>query len=746
LILNRSPSAAVFYSIHPNEAATYSKKIIFTPIKYTHMRRTGILVLFLLMAVVTNAQQKDFTMEQMLKGAPQKVTKALPQFIKWIDDKQFVLRRDGKQYLHDSKTGKETEYTNQEMTIQVVVPEIMNKGNDLYLIMANEETRLTNNKDPEKNALLSPDKQYVAFTRNNNLFTIRLSDKKEIQLTSDGTDVILNGYASWVYFEEILGRPTRYKSFWWSPDSKHIAYMRMDEHMVPMFPIYSEEGQHGFIEQTRYPKAGDKNPEVKVGVVKPDGGTTVWADFNEKDDQYFGMPYWKPDGSALWIQWMPRTQDNLKVYEMNLANGTKKEVYDEKQKTWVDLDDQGGRITFLKSGKNFIIKSDASGWNHLYLHDMTGKRINAITSGSYTVTDINWIDEKNQTVYFTCRKDNSARFDLYKVKLNGTGLQRLTFGDYTHRNIQLSPNAAYFVTTLSNTITPDVMTLVNGKGKIVRELGNAVGEDYYNNVIAKTQMTRVKSEDGKYDLPVRIIWPTNFNKNRKYPVLISIYGGPNAGTVYDGWQMNMQQQWWARQDLIQVQMDHRASGHFGKEGVSYMHRNLGYWEMKDWTTIVKWLIDSANVDKSKVAISGFSYGGYMSCYALTYGADYFTHGLAGGSVTDWSLYDTHYTERFMDTPAENPEGYKTSSVYSYIDQYKGVLRIYHGTMDDNVHVQNSLQLVKKLQEKKKPFEFMLYPGGRHGWSGNQQLHSQNEIIKFIYKYLLEKEVPKDVLK
>lgn len=710
------------------------------------MRRTGILVLFLLMAVVTTAQQKDFTMEQMLKGAPQKVTKALPQFIKWIDDKQFVLRRDGKQYLHDSKTGKETEYTNQEMTIQVVVPEIMNKGNDLYLIMANEETRLTNNKDPEKNALLSPDKQYVAFTRNNNLFTIRLSDKKEIQLTSDGTDVILNGYASWVYFEEILGRPTRYKSFWWSPDSKHIAYMRMDEHMVPMFPIYSEEGQHGFIEQTRYPKAGDKNPEVKVGVVKPDGGTTVWADFNEKDDQYFGMPYWKPDGSALWIQWMPRTQDNLKVYEMNLANGTKKEVYDEKQKTWVDLDDQGGRITFLKSGKNFIIKSDASGWNHLYLHDMTGKRINAITSGSYTVTDINWIDEKNQTVYFTCRKDNSARFDLYKVKLNGTGLQRLTFGDYTHRNIQLSPNAAYFVTTLSNTITPDVMTLVNGKGKIVRELGNAVGEDYYNNVIAKTQMTRVKSEDGKYDLPVRIIWPTNFNKNRKYPVLISIYGGPNAGTVYDGWQMNMQQQWWARQDLIQVQMDHRASGHFGKEGVSYMHRNLGYWEMKDWTTIVKWLIDSANVDKSKVAISGFSYGGYMSCYALTYGADYFTHGLAGGSVTDWSLYDTHYTERFMDTPAENPEGYKTSSVYSYIDQYKGVLRIYHGTMDDNVHVQNSLQLVKKLQEKKKPFEFMLYPGGRHGWSGNQQLHSQNEIIKFIYKYLLEKEVPKDVLK
>ena len=228
--------------------------------------------------------------------------------------------------------------------------------------------------------------------------------------------------------------------------------------------------------------------------------------------------------------------------------------------------------------------------------------------------------------------------------------------------------------------------------------------------------------------------------------MISIYGGPNAGTVYDGWQLNMQQQWFAKEGLIQVAMDHRASGHFGKEGVSNMHRNLGYWEMKDWITIVKWLIDNAGVDKEKVAISGFSYGGYMTCYALTYGAEYFKYGLAGGNVTDWSLYDSHYTERFMDTPAENPEGYKTSSVLSYVDQYKGLLRIYHGTMDDNVHMQNSMQLVKKLEEKKKHFEFMLYPGGRHGWPGNQQLHSTNENNMFIYKNLLGKEIPKEVLR
>jgi len=709
--------------------------------------RKSLLIVFLFVSIISLAQNKELTTEQMLKGAPHKVTQQLPQFVQWINDNSFVLKRDGKQFAYDCKTGKETEYTGPAAVIQVVVPEIISKNNDLYLKMANEETRLTNNKDFEKNPTLSPDNQYVAFTRNNNLYTINLASKKETQLTFDGTDVILNGYASWVYYEEILGRASRYKSFWWSPDSKKIAYMRMDERMVPMFPIYSEEGQHGFIEQTRYPKAGDKNPEVKVGVVNADGGNTVWADFNEKDDQYFGLPYWKPNGSALWIQWAPRSQDNLKIYEMNLTDGSKKEVYDEKQKTWVTLEGNS-RISFLKNGKQFILESDASGWDHLYLHDMTGKRINAITSGNYRVTAVNLVDEKNQIVYFTCRKDNSARYDLYKVKFDGTGLTRLSFGDYTHRNIQLSPNGTYFITTYSNTSTPDVMALVNNKGKVLKELGNAKGDDFTTTSLAKTELLRVKSEDGKYDLPLRIVWPANYDKNKKYPLLISIYGGPDAGTVYDGWQLNMQQQWYAKEGLIQVAMDHRASGHFGKEGVNYMHRNLGYWEIKDWITIVKWLIENASVDKNKVCISGFSYGGYMTCYALTYGADYFTHGLAGGSVTDWSLYDTHYTERFMDTPAENPEGYKSSSVYSYLDKYKGLLRIYHGTMDDNVHMQNSIQLIKKLQEKKKHFEFMLYPGGRHGWRNlrEQDAHSANEIAMFIYKNLLEREVPKEVLR
>lgn len=643
-------------------------------------------------------------------------------------------------YLVDCKTGKEVPSTAKETTKTENKITAYLRGTDIY-IKKNDlpEERITDDAEQEINPVLSPDNNYVAFTKNNNLYAVNLISKKINQLTFDGSDVILNGYASWVYMEEILGRASRYRAFWWSPDSKRIAFFRSDQSMVPVFDIVSEQGTHGKLIQERYPKAGDPNPSVKVGMVSPEGGQVVWSDFDEKVDQYFGLPYWRPDSKALWVQWMNRGQDSLVVYEVGETNGSKKPVYTETQKTWVDLDDMGKRITFLQDGRHFIVQSDQTGWNMLYLYDMNGQLVNPITTGAFTVTAIDYIDEKKQTIYFTCRKDNSTCFDLYKVKFNGKGLQRLTFGDYNH-SVNLSPKGSYFLTTYSNVSTPGKMALVNNSGKRIREIGDARGPNFDDYNIAKTEIVRVPSEDGLFSLPMKITWPLHFDSTKTYPVLISIYGGPDAGTVYDGFSFNGQTEWWAKEGLIQVSMDHRASGQFGKMGVNYMYRNLGYWEMKDWIQCVKWLI-AHGADKNKIGISGFSYGGYMSCYALTYGSDYFNYGLAGGSVTDWSLYDSHYTERYMDTPKENPEGYKSSSVLNYVDRYHGLLRIYHGTMDDNVHLQNSLQLVKKLQEAKKHFEFMVYPGGLHGWSGNQRLHSINENNLFIYKNLLGKAMP-----
>ncbi len=708
-----------------------------------NVKNTFAILAITLYSFTATAQKKELTDEQFFKGNFKGITQALPQAGAWVDESHVIIRKDGKTFLLDCKKGTEVEYKTPAVTKPVAVkPTVTNKNNDLFV----NDVQLTNDKDKEVNPIVSPDGNYVAYTKNNNLYTVNISTKKETALTTDGSDIILNGYASWVYMEEILGRSTAYKSFWWGPDSKKIAYFRSDDSKVPEFIITDGTGQHGLVEKTRYPKVGDPNPEVKVGIVSPDGGATVWSDFNEKDDQYFGMPYWKPDGNTLLVQWMNRLQNNLIIYEVNPATGAKKEFYNETQKTWIDLDDND-RISFLKNGKGFILSGDATGWKHLYYYDMNGKLINAITSGKFTVTDLNYVDEKNGIVYFTARsKENSATRDYYRVNIDGKKLQRLTFGNFNHAFINASPNSEYFITTYGNSTTPNKMVLVNNKGKIIKELGDAKGADFDTYSLAKTELIRVKSDDGLYDLPMKVTWPVNMEAGKKYPVLISIYGGPNAGTVSDAFQLNGTQQWYAKEGLIQVAMDHRASGHFGKEGVNYMYHNLGDWELKDYSTMVKWLIANGSADPKKVCITGFSYGGYMSCLALTKYSDVFTYGMAGGSVTDWTLYDTHYTERFMGTPANNAEGYKTGNVMNYIDKYKGGLQIVHGVIDDNVHLQNSLQLISKLQDAKKDFEFMIYPGGRHGWPGNKGLHFQNLKTKFIYKYLLEKEAPVALIK
>ncbi len=673
----------------------------------------------------------------------------LPRFIRWVDNDQILVstklnkETTPKEYLYNTVTKQYSPAP--AATIPATEKSVVVKNANIYLKENGAEIQLTFDAAEEKTPILSPDGNYVGYTKNNNLYTLSLADKKEHAITSENTKGILNGYASWVYFEEIFGRPTQYRAFWWSPDSKYISFMRFDEREVPMFPIYNSEGQHGFIEETRYPKAGDPNPTVKIGWTSPTGGNITWADFNEQEDQYFGWPIWNPNNNSMWMSWMDRGQNNLKIYELDMATGAKKEVYKEYQKTWIDLEDRvSGRINFLANNQGYIAQSDASGFNHLYLYNMQGQLINAITSGKYTVTGIKHIDEKNKTIYFTARGlENSARVDLYAVYFNGTSLARLTTGDYNNSQVYLSPDTKKFITVYSNVNTPTTMGVINKKDKTktIQVIATAVDSSFKAEDYAKTELIRIKSADGLYELPALVTWPKNMDPNKKYPMLVSIYGGPSAGTVMDNWSNPAYKEPLAKDGLIQVAFDHRASGHFGKEGVNYMYRNLGYWEMTDYMTMAKWFIENGHADPKKIAITGFSYGGYMSCYALTFGSSVFTHAMAGGSVTAWELYDSHYTERFMDTPKENPEGYKSGSVMTHIKNFKGVLQLVHGTSDDNVHMQNSIQLLSALQDNGKEVEFMLYPGGRHGWGGAKGKHFADLKTKFIYTHLLEKPVP-----
>jgi len=690
---------------------------------------------YLLLAVLTatcfvfiSAQKKQVSFDQAFNQKPTNITKQLPQISKWVDDDHYIESRreaDGKMksYSVDVQSGTATPFEEKK------APVIAKKD---YASLIKDA----------KNVTWSPDEKWVAYTKDYNLFIRNTETDKETQLTTDGSENIKNGYASWVYFEEIFGRGTLYRAFWWSPDSKHICYYRFDDSQVPTFPIYVIKDQRGYLENEHYPKPGDKNPEVKVGVVDIETQKTIWAAFNEKDDQYFGAPVWTPTGQ-LWAVWMNRGQDNLKIYNIDLNSGAKTELYDEKQSTWIDLN-RGSRIEFLPSNTGFIMRSDKSGWEHFYLYDMNGKFISQITNGDFTVGAIFKVDEKNKTIYFNARKENSARWDLYSASLDGKKITRHSFGEYSFAGMNLSPNNKCFTTAYSNITTPNTAVLMDIKGKVIRELGNAKGDEFANYDLPKKELVRVKSADGLFDLPVTITYPTNFDPNKKYPVLVSIYGGPNAGRIMDTWNSSAQEMWWAQEGLIQVVFDNRSSGHFGKKGMNFIHRQLGKYELEDFMQCGRWLKEQSFVDGNRLGITGSSFGGFMTCMALTYGADVFTHGIANSSVTDWQFYDTNYAERYMDSPAENPEGYKATSVMTYADKLKGLLRIVHGTSDDNVHMQNSLVLIDKLENLKKHFEFMVYPSERHGIGGNNRAkgeHNRTEAYNFYYNNLLRKPMP-----
>lgn len=696
----------------------------------------SLLVAVLWTCTGVSAQKVDLTDDQIVKGTDG-IIQSLPRVVGWADDDNYIVMKNGKRYAVNAVSGAEKQMDTKAMTVGS--PVVFVKEGDLFFRMGEDQKRLTTTLSEEKNPQLSPDEKSVAFTRDNNLYVIDIATGKETQFTSDGSELILNGWASWVYYEEILGRSSNYRAFWWSPDSRKIAFFRSDDTKVPMFPIYNSKGQHGFLEQTRYPKAGDPNPEVKVGVVDINNGAITWADFNEKDDQYFGMPVWRPNSSNVLVQWMNREQNNLKLYDVNPVTGAKKEVYDEKQPTWIDWI---AEIYFVRDG--FMMIRDFDGWEQIYYYHADGTLKNKVTNGKLWNTEIVKIDEPSRTVYYMSKAETPTRADFYSVRFDGTRQKRLSFGDYSHGGIRLSPDHKRFITTYSNVTTPPQMAVVDVKNGKVKKIGDCKGGqfDLYN--LALPEMLWMKTEDG-CNLPACVTWPLHLDPNKKYPVIISIYGGPNAGTVFDTWKGLGMNQWWAKEGVIQISIDHRGSGKCGKAGLDYLHRNLGKWEMADYIAWVKYLYEKPFVNRDKIAINGGSYGGYITAFALTYGSDYFKYGIADFGVMDWALYDSHYTERYMDRPVDNAEGYKFNSVMTHVPQYKSdgksMLRIVHGMMDDNVHMQNSIQLIDALQESKKEFEFMLYPGERHGWWGNKGIHQQNENNRFYYKYLLEKPAP-----
>ena len=660
------------------------------------------------------------------------------------------------------------------------------------------------------NLTYSPDSTKLAFTRDNDLYVVDIASGVETRITNDGTDLILNGYASWVYYEEILGRPSRYKAFWWSPDSKKIGFYRFDNTEVPLFPIYSayanpsaaasqsqspkvtDLGLGGSLSETRYPKAGQTNPQVRIGIVDLTDECVgcpmrceeaiTWADFDPTLDQYFGIPFWGPDSKEFFIARMPRLQNTIDLYAVNPEDGSKRHVYNETYKTWLNW---FNGVVFTDTGL-YMAREFETGWQQIYFLSYDGKEFRRLTDGPNWNVSIVRVDEKKGNVYYTAKRDAVAKQALYKVDKKGV-ITALTDPAFNATGISFSPDGKYFVASLSNMTTPTHIAVIADKGGVVSEGKNNIcaypsapdkaemlagkiweeadidakpvkypaanivadmkGPDYDPSEYALPELVYITVGDG-FNLPGMIVYPKNFDQSKKYPVHVDIYGGPDTPQVRDRWVTpNASNQWYSENGIIQITVDPRAAGHNGRAGLDMIYRQLTVWEVKDFCAWADCLKALPYVDGDKIGVEGFSFGGTMTSMLLMQAPDKFHYGIAGGGVYDWVLYDSHYTERYMDTPQNNPEGYAVAKVMNYVDGYPTVystgkssvepvmLKLTHGTGDDNVHHQNTLQLLDALHKAGKKFDFMIYPDGMHGYRGYQGAHFQNANNEFWLKYL-----------
>jgi len=637
--------------------------------------------------------------------------------------------KSGRELLEQALPQGTSLSTNDAVSIDATRAVII-KENDLFFftVLDKELRRLTNDKEAEVNVRFSSDGKKVAYTKERDLYVFDIDANREIRITFDASDKIYNGYASWVYMEEILGRASRYAAFWWSPDGKKIAYLRTDDTPVPVFTLNrldEADGIHGLIEATPYPKPGDPNPKVKMGIADISTNKTVWVKTDSNVDQYIAWPFWTPDSKKIAIQVLNRDQNDLKIILADPETGDFTQIYNEKRKTWVEFFET---TYVMDNGSGFILKSYKNDWENLYYYSWDGQLIAQLTDLTFRVNSIDKVDETAKVVYFTATGSESTDNHVFRVGLDGKNLLQITKGDGTH-SISISPKGTYFLDTWSSISSTGSIIAYNKTGKFLKEIYRFEQPVFDVSKNAKAELINIMTSDGLFNMPAIITYPVNFDPSKKYPVIFAIYGGPDSKNVSNRWQGNVPS-WNSLNGIITFTVDHRGSGQFGKKGLDYLYRNLGRWEILDYADAVKWLKEKPFVDATKIGITGSSYGGYMSCLALTKGADYWTHGFAGSSVTDWRLYDNVYTERYMDTPQDNPEGYRESSTLTFVKNYKGKLYMTHGDMDDNVHMQNSIYLISKFEDEGKKFEFMMYPGGRHGWGGAKAIHSRNEQNSF----------------
>ena len=577
-------------------------------------------------------------------------------------------------------------------------------------------TIVSGEKDVE-DPKFSPDGKWISFVRDSNLWVTKIASGETKALTTGGSEEILKGKLDWVYPEELSAST----AYWWSPDSTKIAYYEMDERPVTRYPIMDMSSVTGAMQYTRFPQAGEANPIVRVGVVPVTGGETKWMDTGSNTDVYLARVNWLPDGRRIAIQRVNRAQDRLDLLFVDAASGASRTILTESDKYWVNLSDD---LYFFSDGKRFLWSSERTGFRHYYIYDLAGKQLDQLTSGDWGINGTGafgpgtashpQVDESHNCVFFISNKDDVVETQVYRVSLRDKSVTRITREAGTHQPMFAADSSA-FVDVFSTVTTPPRQDLVRIDGKrIVAIEENNVAElaEYH---FSPVEFLNVAANDGT-KLYAMMMKPANFDPAHKYPALIYVYGGPQAQTVRNLWG-DVEGLWldlMAQKGFVVFALDNRGSYNRGHAFETPVYHHLGKVELEDQVTGVNYLKSLPYVDGSRVGIWGWSYGGFMTLDAMFNAADVFKTGVAVAPVSDWRLYDTIYTERYMGRPQDNEEGYKQASPGYDSAKLKGQLMLAHGTGDDNVHFANTTEVLNQMIDNNRyPAALMIFPGRGH---------------------------------
>lgn len=590
---------------------------------------------------------------------------------------------------------------------------------DIYVLDLPTATfvRVTKTPEAEKSVNFSPDGLKLAFVRTNDLYVYDLTSGKETRLTNDGSETILNGTLSWVYWEEIFGR--RDIGYWWSNDSKTIAFLHTDDGKVSVQHYVDISPWTPTVTTQRYPKVGEANPFVRVGFVDVRSGSTVWTAVDSSAYEYVMRVDWLPDNKQVCLRTLNRLQNELTFWYVDPATGKARFLMKDENEGWINMSDD---LYFTEDGKNFIVSSERDGYAHLYRFSRNGTLVNQITRGKWALASsgpafwvrksIAGVDEKGGWIYFTAQEHSSLEKQLYRIRFDGTGMTRISKGDGTHV-ISMSPDAQYYFDRFSSLATPPSMVLYesSGKQKAVLAESDLAGFKDYGAQFGENIW--IPARDG-FKLPAWLLKPAHLEAGKKYPVVVEVYGGPSAPTVSNSFSGSIWNNVLLANGYLSFKIDNRAATGISKtlENLLFKH-SPGDVELNDLVDGVRWLKQQPFVDPERIGITGWSGGGTNTIMAMTRSAE-FKAGIAGAGVTDFRFYDSKWGEALMLTEKENKEGFEQASLLKDAGNLHGKLMLIHGTHDDNVHIQNTWRFIDELIKADKLFELMVYPLRKHG--------------------------------